>query len=254
MNIRSFFWHNLSGMTPSKNVGASVPLVPTSAPAGRSRPHNLSLLLLMMIGLQVAARAQEAAVVTFTLDFPGSEPSHYAISVSSDGPSSYDSNGKLSPDSEGDPFQLDFSMSPETRQKVFELAERAHYFQGEIDSRKKNLASTGRKTLTYKDSVRNARATYNYSPVAAVQQITQLFQSLSATLEFGRRLQYFHRYQKLALDEELKRMEGAATGTGLEEIGAVAPILRAIANDSSVINPVRARAQRMLERSNSVKQ
>ena len=40
------------------------------------------------------------AVVTFTLDFPGSEPSHYVISVSSDGHSTYDSDGKLSPDSE----------------------------------------------------------------------------------------------------------------------------------------------------------
>ena len=199
------------------------------------------------------ARAQETAVVTFTLDFPGSEPSHYAISVSSDGHSTYDSDGKLSPDSEGDPFHLDFSMSAETRQRVFELAERAHYFQGEIDSRKKNLASTGRKTLTYKDSGRSTSATYNYSPVAAVQQITQLFQSLSLTLEFGRRLQYFHRYQKLALDEELKRMEEAANGHGLEELSAVVPILQAIASDTTVINPVRARAQRMIERANSVK-
>ncbi|MGC2183986.1 MAG: hypothetical protein WA637_11945 [Terriglobales bacterium] len=191
--------------------------------------------------------------MTITLDFPGSEPSHYAISVSSDGHATYDSDGKLSPDSEGDPFHLDFSMSAETRQRVFDLAERAHYFQGEINSRKKNLASTGNKTLTYKDSGRSTSATYNYSPVAAVQQITQLFQSLSTTLEFGRRLQYFHRYQKLALDEELKRMEEAATGTGLEELAAVMPILQAIAVDSSVINPVRARAQRMMERANSVK-
>ena len=140
-------------MTRSKNVGASVPLVQRPARAGRSRPHQiLGLLLLLIAGLQLPARAQEAAVVTFTLDFPGSEPSHYAISVSSDGHSTYDSDGKLSPDSEGDPFHLDFSMSAETRQRIFELAERAHYFQGEIDSKKKNLASTGSKTLTYKDS------------------------------------------------------------------------------------------------------
>ena len=155
------------------------------------------------------ARARRTPVVTFTLDFPGSEPSHYTISVSSDGHSTYDSDGKLSPDSEGDPFHLDFSMSAETRRRIFDLAERAHYFQGEIDSRKKKLASTGVKKLTYKDSSRNTTATYNYSPVAAVQQITQLFQSLSTTLEFGRRLEYFHRYQKLALDEELERMEDA---------------------------------------------
>ncbi|MGH9504732.1 MAG: hypothetical protein ACRD20_17910 [Terriglobales bacterium] len=208
-------------------------------------------LLLLVLALPLAARAQQTAVVTFTLDFPGSEPSHYSISVSSDGHSTYDSDGKLSPDSEGDPFHLDFSMSPETRSRIFALAERAHYFQGEIDSRKKNLASTGAKTLTYKDSSRSGTGTYNYSPVAAVQQLTQLFQNLSATLEFGRRLQYFHRYQKLALDDELKRMEEAASGHGLEELAAVAPILQEIASDTSVINPVRARAQRMIDRMGS---
>ncbi len=252
MNIRSFFWHNLFGMTPGKNVGASVPFLQRPARAGRSRPHRAFCLLLMAV-LPLAARAQETAVVTFTLDFPGSEPSHYAISVSSDGHSTYDSDGKLSPDSQSDAFHLDFSMSSETRQRVFELAKRAHYFHGDIDSRKKGLASTGVKTLTYKDSERNATATYNYSPMSAVQQVTQLFQNLSATLEFGRRLQYFHRYQKLALDEELKLMENAANQNNLEEIAAVVPILQRIASDSSLINPVRARAQRMIEWAGSIK-
>ena len=64
-----------------------------------------------------------------------------------------------------------------------------------------------------------------------MQQITQLFQSLSTTLEFGRRLQYFHHYQKLALDEELKRMEEMANENNLQEISAVVPILQQIETD-----------------------
>ena len=186
--------------------------------------------------------------MTFTLDFPGSEPSHYIISISSDGHSTYESDGKLSRDSDADPFHLDFLVSPGTSKTVFDLAKRAGYFQGQIDSNKRGLASTGVKTLTYKDARQSGTATYNYSPIAAVQQITQLFQNLSMTLEYGRRLQYFHRYQKLALDEELKRMEEIANENNLQELPAVVPILQRIANDSSVINPVRARAQRMIER------
>lgn len=209
--------------------------------------------MFLVLGLPFLAHAQQTAVVTFSLDFPGSEPSHYAISVSSDGHSTYDSDGKLSPDSDGDPFHLDFSMSSETKGRVFDLAERAHYFQGQIDSKRKNLASSGVKILTYKDSARSESATYNYSPIPAVQQITQLFQSLSMTLEFGRRLEYFHRYQKLALDDELKRMDDGTQRSDLEELGAVVPILQRIASDSSVINPVRARAQRMIERAGAPK-
>ncbi len=60
--------------------------------------------------------------------------------------------------------------------------------------------------------------------------------------------EYFHHYQKLALDEELKRMEDMASRNDLEEIAAVVPILQRIVTDTSVINPVRARAQRMIER------
>jgi hypothetical protein len=244
-------------MVLAKNVGATVQ---ARAAAPRKQPHDhrrrlyrMICLLCLAMGWQLSGQAQDTSVVTFTLDFPGSEPSHYAISVSSDGRSTYDSDGKLSPDSEGDPFHLDFSMSTEASRKIFELAQRANYFQGDIDSRKKGLASTGVKTLTYKGSGRSNAATYNYSPVVAVQQVTQLFQSLSATLEFGRRLEYFHRYQKLALDQELKDMEDAANRNDLEEMAAVVPILQRIAKDSSVINPVRARAQRMIERAGAVK-
>ena len=251
------FWHNLFCMTLGKNVGASA-LARAAAP--RTLPHergrsclHWTLLFLVLLGLPWAARAQAPAVVTFTLDFPGSEPSHYAISVAADGRSSYDSDGKLSRDSAGDPYHLDFSMSPETSRRVFNLAESAHYFQGEINSKKKGLASTGVKILTYKDSARSTTATYNYSPVVAVQDITQLFQSLSTTLEFRRRLEYYHRYQKLALDEELKNMEDAANRNDLEEMAAVVPILQRIVADTSVINPVRARAQRMIERAGSTK-
>ena len=191
--------------------------------------------------------------MTFTLDFPGSEPSHYVIDVSSNGHSTYDSDGKLSPDSAADPFHLEFTLSPATSGTIFDLAKRAHYFQGQVDSNKRKLASTGVKTLTYKDSQHAGSATYNYSPLVPVQQITQLFQSLSTTLEFGRRLEYFHHYQKLALDDELKNMETMAKENNLAELQAVVPILERIMNDTSVINPVRARAQRMIERAGSIK-
>ncbi len=209
--------------------------------------RRFGCLACLVVAISFPSWAQE--MVTFTLDFPGSEPSHYVLSVSADNHGTYDSDGKLSPDSTSDPFHLEFPVTPATTQRILDLTKRAHYFDGDIDSRKKGLASTGTKTLAYKDAQRSTAATYNYSPVLPVQQLTQIFQSLSLTLEFGRRLQYFHRYQKLALDEELKRMEELANQNGLEELPAVAGILQQIALDSSVINPVRARAQRLLERS-----
>jgi hypothetical protein len=191
-----------------------------------------------------------APTVTFTLDFPGSAPSHYVVSISSDGHASYVSDGKLGNDSESSPsdtWRLDFILSPSSNARVFDLAKRAHYFEGEIDSRKKNIASTGAKTLTYKDAQKSTHAAYNYSPMAPVQELTAFFQNLSATLELGQRLEYYLRYQKLALDDELKQMEEMANKHELEELSAVAPVLQKIVDDASVMKVGRARAQRLLE-------
>jgi hypothetical protein len=207
--------------------------------------------LVCVIGCFLAsAHGQQTVVptITFTCDFPGSEPDHYVISVSEDGAASYDSDGKPSPDSaEGDNFHSDFTVSQAGRSRAFDLAKRAHYFEGQIDSKNKKLASTGTKTLTYKAAQKNTSATYNYSPVASVEDLTTFFQSLSTTLEFGHRLDYHLRYQKLALDEELKKMEEISNSGGLVEISAVAPVLQKITDDPAVIKVVRARAQHILQ-------
>ena len=205
-----------------------------------------SVLLLMVFSASVSL-AQSPPSVGFTLDFPGSIPDHYAIVVFEDGHATYDSTGKLTPDAEaGDPFHLDFHVAPETKTKVFDLTAKAKYFEGKVDSGKKNIASTGDKMLIYQDGSRKTAAHYNYSPSQAVQELTALFQNTSTTLEFGRRLAYYHQYQKLALDDELKRMDEMNRLGEMAELQAIAPILKEIIADQSVINVSRVRAQRLL--------
>ena len=206
--------------------------------------HLFSVLILSAVAY---SQATNPATVTFTLDFPDSQPEHYAIRIQSDGASHYDSRGKVSPDSDDiDSFGFDFTASPELRQKAFALAAKAGYFQKDVDSHHKNMAFTGKKTLTYEDTKRHGESTYNYSAQPAIQQLTSLFQNLSATLEFGHRLHYDHRYQKLGLDDELKRMEENSRSAPLVELSAIAPILKRIVDDPSVMNVSRARAQRLL--------
>lgn len=206
-----------------------------------------SLIAVFFVAAASSAQDAKPATVGFSLDFPQSIPDHYALSVSSDGHASYDSTGKLTPDSEPpDPFHLDFTISPANRARVFDLASKAKYFEGKVDSGKSNLANTGAKVLSYQDGQRNTKAEYNYSPVPAVQELTTLFQNISTTLEFGRRLDYYHHYQKLALEEELKQMEQLVKEKNLDELPAVAPILKTILGDQSVMNVTRARAQRLL--------
>jgi hypothetical protein len=204
-------------------------------------------LLLIALSSAVAQDPRGLATVSFSLDFPGANPSHYAVTVAEDGHGSYTSNGKLNQDSDpADPAPLPFTLSDKVRQQIFDLAQRAHYFKGKVDSGNTKIANTGVKVLTYKSENQNSQATFNYSPVAAVQQITAIFENLSTTLEFGRRLNYSRKYQKLALDDDLKRMEEMQKDGSLGDIQAIGPILNAIADDTSVMNVSRSRALRLL--------
>ena len=69
--------------------------------------------------------------ITFTLDFPKSDPEHFVLSVHSDGHATYDSIGKLtSLSEETDPFHLEFTISTASREHMFAMAKRTHYFDG----------------------------------------------------------------------------------------------------------------------------
>ena len=210
-------------------------------------PVKLGALLVL---LALGAGAEDSSArptVSFTIDFPGSNPSHYEIVIASDGHGIYTSNGRLDESAEpGDPSPLAFEVSTSFSTQVFNLAGRAHYFAGKLDSGRSNLANTGQKTLAYKDGERNHQASYNYSNLQPVEQLTSLFQSLSTALEFGRRLSYNHKYQKLALEEDLKRMDELEKENSLGDVRSIAPVLQEIADDATVINISRARALRLL--------
>jgi hypothetical protein len=196
------------------------------------------------------ASAVSTAMVTFTLDFPQSNPEHYSIAVDAAGHARYECVGTIAEDSEEQPYRAEFQVSAGNREKIFDWAKQAQYFAGKIDSGNGKLAFTGTKLLSFQDGRRSNTARYNYSSQAAVQQLTELFQRMAGTLDYGRRLSYYHRYQKLALDEELKRMETQARNNELGEIQGVAPVLQEIFEDTSVINVVRSRAKELIEMGN----
>jgi len=195
----------------------------------------------------VQSRTASTPTVTFTLDFPQSTPEHYSITVDANGHARYECTGKVVKDSEEQTYQAEFEVSAPNRERIFDWAKQAHYFAGKIDSGNSKLAFTGTKLLSYQDGQRSYTARYNYSSLEPVRLLTALFQGMAGTLEYGQRLSYYHRYQKLALDEELKRMEAQAKNNELNEIQGVAAVLREIVEDVSVINVVRARAQKLMQ-------
>lgn len=215
---------------------------------------QLAFLAIMSLILPQQLHAQELPppaapsqpTVTFTFDFPQSNPSYYSIAVDGAGHAHYSSKGKVADGSEDEPYRADFEMSAATRERIFALAKQADYFAGNIDSGNNKLAFTGTKSLGYQDTQRSYAARYNYSKREPVRELTALFQNIGTTLEFGRRLAYYLQYQKLALDEELKNAEAAAQNHRTSEIQSIAPVLQAIVNDASIMKVARARAEQLL--------
>lgn len=205
-------------------------------------------------------RKQEAPVPIVSFDFVLSsvQPAHYAIAVASTGTAAYRSddtfaNGKPS----GDPYILNFVVTEPTRGKIFVLAKEANYFNGDFDFTKGRIANTGIKTLTYKEGNltenldmpvkgHEHQTTYNWSQNSAIQQLTDIFQGISATIELGRRLDFKRRFDKLGLDAELKSAEEMQKNGFLQQIQVIAPVLKNIANDVSVMHIARERAKQIL--------
>ena len=219
------------------------------------RSFTIAIGVLALAAVSLASPPQQSAdhnsaspaAVTFTLNFPHSDPENYSIAVDGAGHARYECTGSVAPDSEPDTYRSQFEVSAETREKIFAWAKQARYFAGNVDSGNRNLAFTGTKILSFDDAQHHNTARYDYSNLAPVRQLTDLFQGMAATLDYGRKLAYYHRYQKLALDEVLKNMEAQAKNNELNEMQSVAPVLQEIIDDNSVMNVTRARAMELIQ-------
>jgi hypothetical protein len=187
-------------------------------------------------------------IVTFDFVLHGGNPPHYTIAIEPEGKASYESDPMPTPKAlPGDPYMLKFVVSEPTRTRIFELTRALNYFQGDFEYHGGRIANLGAKTLTYKLGATETHTTYNYSANPQLQELTAIFQNMSNTLEFGHRLTYLHRFEKLGLEAELKSMEEQAKSKQLAELQAVAPELQSILNDSSIINVTRRRAEHLLQ-------
>jgi hypothetical protein len=204
------------------------------------------LLLLPAVAQQPAAPAQPS--VTFDFDWSQGIPwQTYSITVRADGNTHF--QGTPAPDEAGgdtDPFQQDFTMSEVNRSKIFDLAKKLNYFQSDFDSHLKRIAQTGSKTLEYTSATAHGATTYNWSPNADVQELTRLFLAIANTLDYGRKLSFQYRFDKLGMEARLKQLEDMRADHHVEELNAIAPILGKIADDPDMMHISRQAAQQLL--------
>jgi len=195
-----------------------------------------------------ASPANPQASVRFSFDWNQGFPwQKYVIEVRPDGKTHFNGTANPAEGGDPDPFQQDFVMSDANLRKIFDLAAKLNYFRNDYDSHLKKIAQTGRKTLEYRSSQAQGSTTYNWSQNPDVEELTRIFQGIALTLGYGRKLVFQYRFDKLGMDQRMKELVDLQASHEVEELGAIEPILRKIANDPNMMHINRQSAQQLLK-------
>jgi len=201
-----------------------------------------------------ASSTKTPAEVSFQFDRTGLPVPRFTLSLHEDGTGTYKGDQAEIPATptsmRGQAAQhIDRSvnLTPGTVTKIFKTARALNYFNVECASKAKNIADTGKKTLTYTGADGSGSCTYNYSENKSVDTLTNSFLGIAYTLDEGRRLDFLHRYDRLGLDAEMITLGKELEAGRALELGNISPVLAAIVDDTAVIQRVRLRAQKMLE-------
>jgi len=139
------------------------------------------------------------------------------------------------------------NLTHETVVKIFKAAHSLNDFNIECASKARNIADTGKKTLSYNGADGSGSCTYNYSENKTVATLTDTFLAIAYTIDEGRRLEFLHRYDRLGLDAEMISFGQELEAGRALELGTISPALAAIVDDPAVIQRVRLRATKMLD-------
>lgn len=215
--------------------------------------------------------AQQDATISFKQIWKEAQPAEFSIIVHQNGQVEYtsmdkdltppqhrnvpvESNAEQSAQAEDaasqDAFHKQFQASNGLWEQLGGFAKQANFFDGQFDFTKHPIAQTGQKTLSYSDSSRHTSTTYNYSEDPSIQELTAIFEGISATIEGGRKLDFDRRFDKLSLDQDLKGLEDMSNDGRLHEVQSIAPLLQRLAVDRTVLHIAQQRAQRILKKAN----
>jgi hypothetical protein len=207
------------------------------------KPYILigQLVLALTVAAQqpgaATAPASSRASVTFSFEWDQGFPwQKYSIAVQAGGKAHFEGVPHAGEAGDTSPFQQDFTMSEANQRKIFALAGKLNYFHGDYDSHKKRIAHTGKKTLAYDSPQARGTTTYDWSQNPDVQELTRTFQNISVTLDYGRKLAYQLRFDRLGMSERLRQLEELEAGHEVAELQAIAPILRKIADDPDMMH------------------
>jgi hypothetical protein len=221
----------------------------------RAAHFTLFLGIVASSAAQTSTTAPSSAAspeVSFQFERPGMQVPKYAITVHEDGTGTYHgeeagvSGGPNMAPSPGRTINRPLRLSSSTTETIFKTARSADYFNIACESKAKNIANTGKKTLTYSGQDGHGSCVYNYSENKSVAQLGDTFQAIAFTMDEGRKLEFLHRFDRLGLYSEMETLIHEVEDKRAIEIGNIAPVLTSIVADEALMQKVRERAAKLL--------
>jgi hypothetical protein len=207
------------------------------------RRAAMSLMAATLLGT-AAANANAAAVKWTVVELSmtprsGGDSLPWKVRLQADGAGTYVESGPA----DAKPIPLTVSEATLERVKLGEHAAKS----GKCETKAKNIAQTGEKTIRYEVADKAMECTFNYSDDAGLMGAAATFQAIAETMQRGKRLEHDLRYDRLGLDAEMESLVAAQKAGSAIEIVNIAPVLQALVSDDHVIDRVRRRAARLLQ-------
>jgi hypothetical protein len=154
--------------------------------------------------------------VIFSSVLWSADPAYYSIAVESSGTATYQSAPE-SLERTGVPYTIKFHISDRTRRTIFNLARQLDFFRGEIQVQQVSTEKDKARTLIYHDFPLNTQLTYSGSSDSDIEELTSIFEEVSETLEYGRRLAYLQQHDRKKIASELRALQADADRHVLRE-------------------------------------
>jgi hypothetical protein len=219
------------------------------------------LCTLMPLSFAQSTPAAGSAVqpeVSFQFERLGLSVPKFTIVVHEDGTGVYKGEtaavssgayGGLAQPTAGQPINRTIKLSPATTEAIFKAARSLEFFNIDCASKAKNIADTGKKTLSYSGTDGHGSCLYNYSENKSVTQLSEMFQAIAFTMDEGRKLDFMHRFDRLGLYSEIDALKREVVAKRALELGNISPSLLSIARDEALMEKVRERAVALLNMS-----
>jgi hypothetical protein len=203
----------------------------------------LSLSVLLAPGVAGKPHPPGDATITFRKIFKSSYPEFVEIKISQSGSGTFDIR-QLDDDASPQPFEVGAPLV----QKIFDLADKLHDFQGVDLEVHRRLANLGDKTFRYEKGGETHETAFNYTLDMTASQLLAIFESLTRQETDLADLQRAMRYDRLGVNDVVLQIQADYDNKQLPEPDRFLALLDQLAADQKFIDIARDRARTLAGR------